>query len=227
MRCVLVNNARGYLNGEWNHKCSENRVSSWYHSVAKLEEHMDTISVPFPRSILFRNRRQACRSMPYFSVGKKRSKATVHTGHCLVERLDHGVLVCGVDVAWPVALTQPEDRLDDRELSRCRIEASDSHPVVDNHTGTDDRATSVHTTCNKRDLEQTRQFVLVLNRCLGVHDTALIAQRHVRACENVIRDCLPEDLHAKHICYYLLCLALDVRVYEGDVVVAANDVAER
>lgn len=31
----------------------------------------------------------------------------------LVERLDHGILVRGVDVGGTVALAQPEDRLDD------------------------------------------------------------------------------------------------------------------
>jgi hypothetical protein len=43
--------------------------------------------------------------------------------HNLVERFDHGVLVSGVDVAGTVALAQPEDRLDDRELSRGGIKA--------------------------------------------------------------------------------------------------------
>jgi hypothetical protein len=40
----------------------------------------------------------------------------------LVERLDHGVLVRGVDVAGSVALSQPEDALDDRELGSSGIE---------------------------------------------------------------------------------------------------------
>jgi hypothetical protein len=37
---------------------------------------------------------------------------------------------------------------------------------------------------------------------------------------------LPEDLHAQRICYYLLCLAFNVWMYEGDVVVATYYVAE-
>jgi len=40
----------------------------------------------------------------------------------LVEGLDHSVLVCSVDVGRAVALTEPEDRLDDGELGRCGIE---------------------------------------------------------------------------------------------------------
>jgi len=39
----------------------------------------------------------------------------------LVEGLDHSVLVSSVDVGRAVALTQPEDRLDDGELGRCGI----------------------------------------------------------------------------------------------------------
>jgi hypothetical protein len=34
----------------------------------------------------------------------------------LVEGLDHGILVRGVDVAGSVTLSQPEDALDDRKL---------------------------------------------------------------------------------------------------------------
>jgi len=41
----------------------------------------------------------------------------------LVERLDHGILVRGVDVGWTVALAEPEDRLDDREFGRGGIKA--------------------------------------------------------------------------------------------------------
>jgi hypothetical protein len=42
--------------------------------------------------------------------------------YSLVKRLDHGVLVGGVDVARAIALTEPEDGLNDRELSRCSVE---------------------------------------------------------------------------------------------------------
>ena len=43
------------------------------------------------------------------------------SSHGLVEGLDHSVLVSSVDVGRAVALTQPEDRLDDGELGRCGI----------------------------------------------------------------------------------------------------------
>jgi hypothetical protein len=38
---------------------------------------------------------------------------------------------------------------------------------------------------------------------------------------------LPKHFHAQRISYYLFRLALNVWVYEGDVVVAAYDIAER
>jgi hypothetical protein len=147
-----------------------------------------------------------------------------HDRH-LVERFDHRILVCGVDMTG-ISFSQTEDTLDDRELSRRCVETSDSHPVVDDHTRTNNRTTSVHTTGDERDLEQTGKLVLVLDRCFGVHNTTLIAQSHVRACEDVVRDCLPEHLHAENICYYFLGLALNVGVNKCDVVVAADDVAE-
>jgi len=104
---------------------------------------------------------------------------------------------------------------------------SDSHPVVDDHASTDDCASAVHTTRHQRHLQQTRQLVLILNARLGMHNTALIAQRHITTREHIIRNCLPEHLDAQRICYYLLRLALDIRVYKGDMVVATYYVAER
>jgi len=59
-----------------------------------------------------------------------------------------------------------------------------------------------------------------------MHNTALIAQRHIAARKHIIRDRLPEHLNAQRVCYYLFCLALNVRVYECDVVVATYYVAE-
>lgn len=60
-----------------------------------------------------------------------------------------------------------------------------------------------------------------------MYDATGVAQCHVRARKNIIRNCLSEDLDAQHICYYLLGLSLDIGVDECDVVVAANYVSER
>jgi hypothetical protein len=48
---------------------------------------------------------------------------TVHRKTSLVERLDHSVLVCGIDVAGSVALSEPEDRLDDGKLGGGCVQA--------------------------------------------------------------------------------------------------------
>jgi hypothetical protein len=59
-----------------------------------------------------------------------------------------------------------------------------------------------------------------------VHEPARIRERHVGAGEDVGSDGLAEDLDAERVGDDLFGLALEVRVDEGDVVVAADDVAE-
>jgi hypothetical protein len=144
----------------------------------------------------------------------------------LVEGLDHGILVGGVDGRRTHALAKLEDGLDNAELSGSGIQAGDGHPVVDNHTGTNDGRTSVDGTGNKRNLQQRAQLVLVLDAGLGVDDTTGVAQAHVRANKDVVGDCLSEDLDTQNIGNNLLSLALQIGVNKGDVVIAANDVAE-
>jgi hypothetical protein len=60
-----------------------------------------------------------------------------------------------------------------------------------------------------------------------MHDPSGITQRHIRSRKHIIRDRLPEHLDAEDVGDYFLGLALDVWVHEGDVVVAADYVAER
>jgi hypothetical protein len=103
----------------------------------------------------------------------------------------------------------------------------DGHPVIDHHARADNCTTAIHTARHKWHLQQTRQLVLILNACLGMHNAALIAQRHIAAREHIIRNRLPEDLDAQRVRYYLLRLALNVWVYKRDVVVAAYYVPER
>jgi hypothetical protein len=144
----------------------------------------------------------------------------------LVEGLDHGVLVGGVDGRRTHALAKLEDGLDNAELGGSGIQTSDGHPVVDNHTSTDNGRTSVDGTGNERNLQQRAQLVLVLDAGLGVDNTTGVAQAHVRANKDVVGDCLSENLDTQNIGNDLLGLALQIRVDKGDVVVAANDVAE-
>jgi len=144
----------------------------------------------------------------------------------LVEGLDHGVLVGGVDGRRTHTLAKLEDGLDNAELGGSGIQTSDGHPVVDNHTGTDNGRTSVDGTSNKRNLQQRTQLILVLNAGLGVDDTTGVAQAHVRANKDIVGNRLSEYLDTQNIGNNLLGLALQIGVDEGDVVVAANDVAE-
>ncbi|KAG7137919.1 hypothetical protein HYQ46_008394 [Verticillium longisporum] len=116
-----------------------------------------------------------------------------------VERLDHGILHARVDVARSQTLAQPEHALNDAELRRRRVETRHRHPVVDHHAGADDVASAVHTARDERHLEQTAELVLVLYRRLGVHEAALVRERHVRADEHIVGNGLPEDLDAEHV----------------------------
>jgi hypothetical protein len=144
----------------------------------------------------------------------------------LVERLDHSLLVGSVDRARSHTLAKLEHRLHNAELSRGGVETSHGHPVVDNHAGADNGATTVHTAGHKGHLQQRTQLVLVLDAGLGVHDAALVAEAHVAAGQDVVRNGLSEHLDAEHVGDDLFRLALEVWVHEGDVVVGADDVAE-
>jgi hypothetical protein len=144
----------------------------------------------------------------------------------LVERLDHSLLVSSVDRARSITLAELEHRLHNAELSSSGIKTSHSHPVVDNHTSANNRATTVHTASHKRHLQQRAQLILVLNASLRVHDAALVAQAHVAARQDIVRDRLTEDFDAEDVGDDFFGFALEVRVHEGDVVVGADDVAE-
>lgn len=60
-----------------------------------------------------------------------------------------------------------------------------------------------------------------------MHEAALVRERHVAACEHVGGDRLAEDFDAQGVGDDLFGLALEIRVHEGDVVVGADDVAQR
>lgn len=61
---------------------------------------------------------------------------------------------------------------------------------------------------------------------LWVDQTTLIRDRTVTAHEDVICDRLPENFDFEHVRDDLLCLPIDVWMYECDVVVACDDVSE-
>ncbi|KAI6751200.1 hypothetical protein HG530_014114 [Fusarium avenaceum] len=73
-------------------------------------------------------------------------------GWILVERLDHGVLHAGVDIARALALAEAEHTLDNAELGGGGVETSDGEPIVDNHSSADNVGTTVDTTGDKGNL---------------------------------------------------------------------------
>jgi hypothetical protein len=82
-------------------------------------------------------------------------------------------------------------------------------------------------THHKRDLKQATKLVLILYARFGVHEPALVREGAVRADKDVFRDRLSEDLDLEHVRDDLLCLAVDVGVYERNVVVARDHVPKR
>lgn len=96
-------------------------------------------------------------------------------------------------------LTQPEHTLNNTQLRRSSIETSHSQPVVNDHPGTNNGATTVHTTSDKGHLQQGRKFVLVTDGGFGVDDTTLVGEGHVGACQDVVGDGLAEDFDAKNV----------------------------
>lgn len=59
-----------------------------------------------------------------------------------------------------------------------------------------------------------------------MNQSSLVAQRAVAAHEDVGGDSLPENLDFEYIGDDLLCLSVDVRVHEGNVVVACDHIPE-
>ena len=144
----------------------------------------------------------------------------------LVETLHHGVLHARVDVAGALALAQSEDALDDAELRGGGVEAGDGQPVVDDHAGADDVASTVDAAGNQRHLQQARELILVLDARLGVDEATLVGEAHVASHEHVVGNRLAEHLDAEDIGDDLFRLALEVGVDEGNVIVCGNDIAE-
>jgi hypothetical protein len=58
-----------------------------------------------------------------------------------------------------------------------------------------------------------------------VYKSSLICDRTIASDEDVVCNGLSEDLDFEDVCDDLLCLAVNVRVDEGDIVVACYDIA--
>ena len=81
-------------------------------------------------------------------------------------------------------------------------------------------------TYHQRYLEQATQLILVLYTRLGMDEPSLVRDRAITAHKDVISNRLPENFDLENVSDDFFCLAVNVRVDEGDVVVAGDDVSE-
>lgn len=174
----------------------------------------------------FESSRVACKPEPAVTPRLTMDCPPKDRENNLIERLDHGVFIRRVDGAWTHTVAQFEDALDYAQLSGSSIDASHSHPVIDNHTGSYDGATSVDASCNQRDLKQTRQLVLVLNGRPWVYNAALVGEAHVASNQDVVGNSLSENFYTQDIRHDLFCLPLDVRVDKCNMVIRTDNIAK-
>lgn len=60
-----------------------------------------------------------------------------------------------------------------------------------------------------------------------MYETALICDGAVAPDQNVVRDCLSEDLDFEHVSDDFLRFAIDIRMNKGDIVVAGDNISQR
>lgn len=144
--------------------------------------------------------------------------------------VDQRVPHAGGDGGGLRRVTESEHALDDRQLRAGRVQAAERAPVVDHHPRCDDLAAPVHRarlnrksvtkitmrlvpsssrdggTHHQGHLQQRRQLVLIFYRRLRVDEASLVAERAVRADEDLLRYRLTENLHLQRVRQDLLCL---------------------
>ena len=99
-------------------------------------------------------------------------------------------------------------------------------PIVDDHAGADDVRATVDGPGHQGDLKEGGEFVLIGGRGPWMDEAALIGQGAVGADEDVVGHGLSEHFDLEHVGQNLLGLAVQVRMDEGDVVVAGNHISE-
>ena len=158
-----------------------------------------------------------------FSI-KALDKRLLHAANLLPDTTTTSTTAAS-DARRPI-LTKSKHTLNNTQFRSRRIHARNSHPVIDDHTCADDGAAAIDAPGDEGHLQQTAQLVLVLDRGLWVDEPPGAGEGHVGAREDVGGDGLAEDFDAEGVGDDFFCFALQVRVDEGDVVVAADDVAE-
>lgn len=79
---------------------------------------------------------------------------------------------------------------------------------------------------NEGDLKQATKLVLILYARLRMHESTLVGERTVRSDKDVIRDSLAEDLDLEYIRNNLFGLAVDIWVYECNIIVARDYISQ-
>lgn len=118
----------------------------------------------------------------------------------LVETLHNTILInTGTTGTTGRHLAKSEHRLDNAQLGGCGVQSGNGEPVVDDHSGADDGRSTVHTAGHEGNLQEGGELVLVADWGLGVDDSTLVWEGHVRACEDVVGYCLTEDFYAEDV----------------------------
>ncbi|KAG9796336.1 eukaryotic translation initiation factor 6, partial [Aureobasidium melanogenum] len=156
-------------------------------------------------------------------------KSWPHMTIMMVEAFDDTLLVgvhAGIETTGAGTFAESEDALDDAQLSGGGVHPRHGQPVVDNHTGTDDGASSIDGSGDQGHLQQRTQFVLVLDAGLGMDNATLVRQRHVRPRQHVPGNGLSKHFDAEGVCDDFLRFSFNVRVHERHVVVGRDAVAQ-
>lgn len=135
----------------------------------------------------------------YVKPRTKTSKSQPKLFPLLVETLHNTLLINTRTTTARGHLAQTENTLHNTQLSSRRIQTRHSQPVINDHTSADDGRTAVHGTSDEGDLQQRGEFVLVADGGFRVHETALVGERHVGSCQDVVGDCLAEDFDAEDV----------------------------
>ena len=122
---------------------------------------------------------------------------------------------------------QFEDVLDDAYLGTRRVESHEGGPVVHDETPPQHVRSAIDGPGHEGHLQQRRQLLDVLHGRAGMDHATVVAELAVTPHEGLAAHDLTEDLHPEDVAYYVLGLAIDVRMYERNVIIASDDVPER
>ena len=125
-----------------------------------------------------------------------------------------------------LSIVKLEDRLNSSNFRGSSVITAEGDPVVDDETGSDDVRTAVDGSVSDGDLKESSELLHILNSTLGVNESTIVGKASIRSDEGDTTDGVTEDFDAEDVSDNLLSLAVQIRVNEGDVVVASNHVTK-